>query len=149
MHLYRPFACCVMRPIIHRQCQRDQCGVKQLDRHLEAEFLTFPHCLLSKMPEQHIKYLSEYRTVAICVLISYGRFGWSSTDSKMIEIPCSGFQPIGYISDGVTSRKLTEYHAYKLTPCIVALAMLVCSRISYDLFYIFFRELCDYLREKC
>lgn len=48
----------------------------------------------------------------------------------MIEITCRRFQAIGDVPDGVAARKLTENHADKLTPCVVAFTMFVRSRVS-------------------
>ena len=50
----------------------------------------------------------------------------------MIEIAGGGFQSIGNISHGVAVGKLAEHHADQRTPCVITLAVLVCSGIADD-----------------
>ena len=65
----------------------------------------------------------------------------------MVKVPGSRFQPVGDVSHGIAPGKLTEYHADELAPGVVALTVIVRSRLFDDSPNLFFGQLRDYLRE--
>lgn len=67
----------------------------------------------------------------------------------MIEIAGGGFQSVGNVPNGVTVGKLTEHHADQLAPCIIALAVLVCSGLADHFPDFLTRQPGDCLCEKC
>ena len=93
--------------------------------------------------------LAEHPAVTVRVLIGDGRFGRSTADAEVVQIAVRRIQSIGDVADRIATRKLTEHHAYKLAPCVVALAMLVSFCLADDLTDVFFRQLADCLSEKC
>lgn len=74
VHLHRAFCRGIMRPVVDRQRKRYERRIQQPQRHLKTEFAMSPSRLLSEMLIEEVEDVTEYRTVAMSVLICHCRF---------------------------------------------------------------------------
>ena len=149
MHLHCAFLGRIMCPIINGHGQGHQCRIQEFYRHLETKILALPCRLLSEMPKQHIEYVSKHIAVSMGILISDSRLARCLANAQVIEVAYCRLQSVGDVSNQVAFGELTENHTDKLAPCIVAFAMLVGMCRPNNFSDIFFRNLADYLCEKC